>query len=82
VVGVSETSNLSAAVYPNPANSTFRILGLREQAHVAIRDMTGRIIYNVIVGAQDEIKAPVAGTYLVTIITETGNHSQKLIVEP
>jgi hypothetical protein len=82
VVGVSETSNLSAAVYPNPANSTFRILGLREQAHVAILDMTGRIIYNAIVGAQDEIKAPVAGTYLVTIITETGNYSQKLIVEP
>lgn len=70
-------------LYPNPAQTSFRITGIHEQATIELRDMMGRTVLSSLVQPGAEIAVPAAGTYAVTIITANGNvYSQKVIVQP
>lgn len=87
----TQTPSLAAAfsLAPNPAKSSVNILlgnGLTSDATVVLSDITGKTLRNVVVPAgtpqrQLDIRQLASGTYLVTIRTQDGIATKKLIVE-
>ena len=75
------------AVYPNPATGRFRIYtGTKDNRgrYFRIMDMTGRIVYSgnleqkeTLIDISDQAK----GFYMVTIITEKGKKTEKLVLQ-
>ncbi|HEX8462360.1 MAG TPA: zinc-dependent metalloprotease family protein [Segetibacter sp.] len=77
-------------IYPNPAvdNSTVRILTDMKQLTLRMHDALGKVVYQRVVGtakANTEYSIPVKelskGLYIVTLTTDAGSSSQKIIVQ-
>ncbi|MDD2489535.1 MAG: T9SS type A sorting domain-containing protein, partial [Bacteroidales bacterium] len=81
------TNSFNAYLYPNPTDNktTLRVEGLIENALVKIYDLTGRLIRNLELNANDkeleiEVQNLSKGVYNIRICNSTINITKKLIV--
>ena len=87
---VASLSNaLAASVYPNPSKGVFNIrfsAPLSSQGTLAVRDLTGRIIYTakVVAGAANttiDLNDVANGLYFLEVITFDGRSQHKVVVD-
>ena len=81
----TETFNsiLEVIVYPNPSTGIFNI-ALQEDANITVNDMLGKVIYTNKVKAGNntiDISNYQSGIYLLSVTTENGSVTKKLIKE-
>lgn len=82
LAGISENSNsANFELYPNPANDRVKISVNEVNALVQIHDLSGKLVYTTTIQNQQEIDLSDLGngTYLVTVLTEKGTSTQKLV---
>ena len=81
----TETFNsiLEVIVYPNPSTGIFNI-AIQEDANITVNDMLGKVIYTNKVKAGNntiDISNYQSGIYLLSVTTENGSVTKKLIKE-
>lgn len=81
----SNMPEFSASVYPNPANTkaTLEFTGDVKKVSVVITDALGRIVWQSVYNNQLSVNLPVeklkAGTYIITVKTNTESKTVKLV---
>jgi len=82
VLGVEESEIIFATIFPNPAINQFTI-STSQNGNVALYDLTGKMVYSsaFIQNEVIDISALSPGTYLVKINNESGQTTQKLVIE-
>lgn len=82
-MGIEEQSAGSFMVYPNPSEEKFTVDIPTETARLALRDFSGRLIYEQEVTTQStiEITHLPAGSYHVTCTLPTGNSLHTILVK-
>jgi len=82
VLGVEESEIIFATIFPNPAINQFTI-STSQNGNVALYDLTGKMVYSsaFIQNEVIDISAFSPGTYLVKINNESGQTTQKLVIE-
>ena len=85
-VNIENTTNNNLTIYPNPSNGIFTINS--EQLtinNLTITDITGKIVFNSkfqnFSNSKINLTNQPAGIYFITIKTETGIYTQKLIIQ-
>lgn len=82
VLGVEESKEIYANIFPNPTNSQFTI-SANQNGNVALYDLSGKVVYisSFIPNEVIDVSSLSPGTYLVKINNESGQTTQKLIIE-
>jgi hypothetical protein len=84
-VGVEENEVVNFELFPNPSNGEFAIRSLSTFKGVIVSDMMGRTVYTRQNINRDYIRIDdvklTSGIYLVRVITEKGETTERLIVE-
>jgi hypothetical protein len=84
LASVHELSNaITFDIFPNPAADLITIVTDEQNAEILIHDISGKLIYfsEVITNDPVDISTLTSGTYFVTVKSENGNASQKLIIQ-
>ena len=87
--GISELSESTVSVYPNPSNGNFilSLSNISEQVSVQVFDVQGRVVYSqtegLKVGKENAITLDNVerGVYLVSVSSEKGRYTQSIVVE-
>lgn len=76
-------SKEALSVYPNPVQDKFVVKGLKEQAHVKMLDMQGKIVLQKQMDVQEEISADnlPSGVYLLVVYTDKKIETLKLVIK-
>lgn len=76
-------TEISFTLFPNPANDLMKITTAENNTSIKIHDISGKLVYSssFFSGEQIDISELNAGTYFVSLQTEKGMATQKLIVE-
>jgi hypothetical protein len=80
VTSTHPTENLNLTLSPNPANETVQIQGMALNAHVFVRDVTGKIIQTTQTSTLHVATWP-KGIYTVTVTQDGQTQHQRLVVE-
>ncbi|MCC6703175.1 MAG: T9SS type A sorting domain-containing protein [Fluviicola sp.] len=83
-LSVANNELAGVAVYPNPANELVTIKGLTSEGTAQIVDLQGKVVRSAAVNAGVDtiaISDLNAGVYVMTISTENGVKTQRLVVE-
>lgn len=83
-LSVANNELAGVAVYPNPANELVTIKGLTSEGTAQIVDLQGKVVRSAAVNAGVDtiaISDLNAGVYVMTIATENGVKTQRLVVE-
>lgn len=81
-IGV-ETPAISFNLFPNPANTVFTVVTAEQNATLTIHDISGKVVfYDYIQSNQQiDISELLSGTYFVTLTSDKGSLTQKLLVQ-
>ena len=81
-IGIDESQEVNATIFPNPASSQFTISS-NQNGDVALYDLSGKMVYisSFIPNEVIDVSSLSPGTYLVKINNESGQTTQKLIIE-
>jgi len=76
-------SQISFQIFPNPASEMITVVTDEQNAELSIHDILGKLVYSSLIQTTDpiDISTLISGTYFITINSENGTSSQKLIVE-
>ncbi|MBK9592123.1 MAG: T9SS type A sorting domain-containing protein [Crocinitomicaceae bacterium] len=79
----AQTSKVSFEIYPNPANEVIQVVTDEQNASISIHDISGKLVYSSTLQSNEpvDISTLISGTYFVTIKSENGIASQKLIIQ-
>lgn len=82
---LNEFTSNNVKLYPNPSNGLFTVgVDFAGSKTITLTDLTGKVIKNVIT-SKDSVQfneyVVSSGVYLVTVITEVGTITKKLIIE-
>jgi Secretion system C-terminal sorting domain/GEVED domain len=80
--GIDETDAISASIFPNPATNHFTVSANRP-GNVTFYDLTGKMVYRASYVPYQviDVSSLRSGTYLVKIQNESGQTTQKLVIE-
>ncbi|WP_438963006.1 endonuclease [Nonlabens sp.] len=79
----NESNELTSfKLFPNPSKNSFHIAGIEQQAQVTVYDQTGRVTLEQSIDRNMTIQHNLkSGIYIVSVKTEVGAQSLKLVVE-
>ncbi|MEO1032051.1 MAG: T9SS type A sorting domain-containing protein, partial [Bacteroidota bacterium] len=80
-LGITEITDSSILLYPNPASTSFRIKGLTTASHVRVYDVSGRLIIEEQRSDDNpiDLSAYDDGVYLVKITSGSATVTKRLI---
>lgn len=83
LAGVNELAPAEFSMYPNPASNQLNLSAPNQQALVVISDMSGKMVYQNQFNQQLQLDLTdlEPGTYLVTVSSDQGTATQKLILQ-
>lgn len=67
------------AIYPNPTSDMLNIKSKDKVTAVSISDMSGKRIEARVINNTVDVRGLQSGTYIINVVTEAGNSSQKFI---
>ncbi|PTM01406.1 MAG: hypothetical protein DA407_15975 [Bacteroidetes bacterium] len=82
VLGVSDVSNINVSVYPNPTANNVNIQSNEEITNIQVYNVVGQMVKNaspIATNVSLEMASLDSGMYFMTISTETGSKTVKLI---
>lgn len=89
-IGIDEINTGSGKIFPNPSTGEIfiNVENLKGQVLLEIYDISGKKVFSVEHNATELVNKPISlchlqdGLYVVQLKSESGNHSQRLILKP